>query len=128
MADPEQFDLILISDSGKPYLVKMKTVGDGHEPASVEPLDSVFEDVPLLLRDEGTTLAIMPDAPNPSSGCTCTLLNMQSIRGAIKPLPEDPNRDALAKARRALRTGGSLAISSHDGKKEEHQGKPPSRK
>src|SRR5262249_44831995 len=93
MQDINQFDLILISDSGKPFLVKMKEVGDGHEPASVEPLDTVFEDVPLLLRDVGTTFAIMPDAPNPQSGVTCVLLNMQSIKGSLK-ISADPNREA----------------------------------
>jgi hypothetical protein len=119
MQDISQNDLILISDSGKPYLVKMKQVGDGHEPSTIEPLDAVFEDVPLLLRDEGTTLAIMPDAPNPQSGATCVLLNMQSIRGSIQPLAADPNRDALVKARKTLRSGGSITLSGPGGDKAE---------
>jgi hypothetical protein len=117
MSVPGQFDLILISDSGKQYLIKMKETPDGHEPESVEPLDPSLSEVPNLLRESGATLAIMPDAPSAQGGCTCVLLNMQNIKNAIRP-SVDPSFEAMAKVRRALRAGATLSIKSGDKEEE----------
>jgi len=109
-----QFDLIIISDSGVPYLVKMKETPTGRVPDVVEKLDQVFVDVPNEMRDEGVTLAIMPDAPTPEDGCSCFLLNLQNIRNAIQP-PADPVRRALRVAAKALRAGKTLTVPGDEG-------------
>ena len=76
-----QHDLILVSDSGKFYLVKMKDNSDGtHEPIGIEVLDKSFEALPAELRDNGVELADIPD-PVSTGGCSCYLLNLQRLSG-----------------------------------------------
>lgn len=107
-----QKDLILISDSGEPYVVIMKDDGTGSGgriPHEVVKLDDIHADVPKDMRDDGVTLAVMPDTPDSDGGCSCFLLNLQSIRDAIH-LPMSPARLARLRAARALRQGKTLKV------------------
>lgn len=76
----DQHDLILISDTGNFYLVKMKETPAGHEPAGVEPLAAEFQALPADLRDNGVELADIPDNVA-VGGCSCFLLNLQRLSG-----------------------------------------------
>lgn len=77
----DQHDLILISDSGKFYLVKMREQQNGtHEPVEVQPLDAGFQALPRELRDNGVELADIPDNVA-VGGCSCYLLNLQRLSG-----------------------------------------------
>ncbi len=82
-----EHDLILVSDSGAFYVVKMKASADDprhHEPTSVEPLAPVFQAMPKFMRDSGVTTAYLPQHAFPG-GCTCTLFNMQNVKGSGTP-------------------------------------------
>jgi hypothetical protein len=121
MPTPDKFDLILISDSGKKYLVKMKTVGENHEPTSLHELKAGdTNELPDMLREEGVTLAILPDDPG-AGGCTCILLNLESFENVPKP-DRDPNFENIIKAKRALREGATIDVSHPDKKKSKLEG------
>lgn len=87
--DPNQNDLIIASDDGKFFVIKMDAKGD---PQQILPLDPALSNIPIMLQDAGTTLAIMPDAPA-GGGCTCVLLNMKSIRASLNSLRPQPNKE-----------------------------------
>ncbi len=93
-----QHDLILISDSGKFYLVKMTPSSDGvtHEPTSVAPLDQTFQAVPAKLRDQGVELADLPDDVE-QGGASCFLLNLQRLAGAAPTPPRSKKKKKTAK-------------------------------
>jgi hypothetical protein len=84
----DPFDLILISDTGKFFVVKMKEVVDGdekgHIPDRVEELQPVFQGVPEALRVQGVELADIPEHVN-AGGCSCFLLNLQRMEGRGPP-------------------------------------------
>jgi hypothetical protein len=124
--DITAFDLIFISDAGTPFLIRTADKNGDHQPISIEELNPVFRPVPLLLRDQGATLAVMPDAPAQQGGCTCVLLNMQSIRDSI--VPDNPNLQALAKAHEVLQGGGSITLETPNGTSETIAGHRETRK
>jgi hypothetical protein len=72
------YDLIVVSDTGKFFVVKMKETQGGHEPATVEPLDPTFQKVPDYLRSQGVELADIREHVN-VGGASCYLLNLQRI-------------------------------------------------
>jgi hypothetical protein len=75
----DPYDLILVSDTGKFFVVKMKSApGGGHEPSTIEPLDPAFQKVPDYLRSQGVELADIPEHVN-AGGCSCYLLNLQRV-------------------------------------------------
>lgn len=75
----DQNDLILVSDSGKFYLIKMKTVGDHHEPeGQVVELEAPLQTLPEQLRSYGVELADIPDNGAPG-GASCYLLNLERL-------------------------------------------------
>jgi hypothetical protein len=79
------YDLILVSDTGNFFLVKMKDTPQGHEPAgAVVPLEPEFQGVPDYLRSQGVELADIPEHTN-AGGCSCYLLNLQRIEGRKQP-------------------------------------------
>jgi hypothetical protein len=77
-----QDDLILISDSGQFYVIKMTASGAFHEPDHIEPLDPTFQVLPDSLRAAGVELADLPDHAV-DAGCSCYLLNLQSLSGHV---------------------------------------------
>lgn len=107
-----QHDLILISDSGKFYLVKMRADPGGihNEPVgTVVPLETTFEAVPEQLRAFGVELADLPDNVM-GGGASCFLLNLQRLSGAapIPPLTHKPThgkKKKKTKTRAKVRTG-----------------------
>jgi hypothetical protein len=77
----DQHDLILISDAGEFFLVKMQDNGDGtHTPFRVDPLNLEFQALPKFLRDSGVELADIPDNVS-AGGCSCYLLNLKRLSG-----------------------------------------------
>lgn len=78
--DIAQEDLILISDSGSFYVVKMKATGGFHEPDRIEKLDPEFQTLPESLRAAGVEVADLPDRAV-AAGCSCYLLNLQRLSG-----------------------------------------------
>lgn len=83
MADQQidQHDLILVSDAGEFFLVKMEKQADGtHKPARIETLDPAFHGLAIELRDMGVELADIPDNVS-AGGCSCFLLNLQRLSG-----------------------------------------------
>jgi hypothetical protein len=75
------YDLILVSDTGKFYVVKMKETNQGHEPdGTIEVLNEVFKAIPDALRSQGVELADIPEHVH-TGGCSCMLLNLQRIEG-----------------------------------------------
>jgi hypothetical protein len=104
--DPKQnidpYDLILVTDNGQFFVVKMQEQNQGHEPIRIEPLNNAFKPVPEALRTMGIELADIPEHVN-TGGCSCVLLNLQRIEG------RGPSKDdALAKGAqiRAVIGGG----------------------
>jgi|SoiMethySBSTD1v2_1073268.scaffolds.fasta_scaffold02639_16 hypothetical protein len=75
-----QHDLILISDSGKFYLIKMKETPAGHEPQAVEELEVQLQTLPEKLRAHGVEVADIPDNLS-AGGASCYLLNLQRLSG-----------------------------------------------
>jgi len=81
------YDLILISDTGAFFVVKMKDApGGGHEPDHVEALQPVFQAVPDALRMQGVELADIPEHVA-AGGCSCYLLNLQRIENRASSTP-----------------------------------------
>src|SRR6187402_2318515 len=110
---PDANDLILVSDTGKIFLIKMKAVSGGNVPSSISELPSGVAAVPRLLRDQNATLAILPDEPD-GGGATCTLLNMLSIKPALRPKLTQ-SQQAIIDAQRAVEAGHQVAIVSKSG-------------
>lgn len=81
---PKKNDLILVADTGKIFHVKMVEQNGGWEPVSVSALDDGLSTIPRTLRDMNATVAILPDEPA-GGGCTCTLLNLRSIKPSLDP-------------------------------------------
>ena len=114
MSIPDANDLILVSDTGKIFLIKMKVDADGgHIPADISELPAAIAEVPAMLRDANATLAILPDEPG-GGGATCTLLNMMSIKPALNPQMTKTQK-AILDATRALKDGHDVAIVKKDG-------------
>ena len=113
-------DVIVISDSGQMYWLQTTAEGDGHEPTAIVPLDEVFQTVPAELRGQGVSLAIMPESAT-QGGCTCYLLNLESLKGA-RP-KANPNLVAAAKIHQFLDTGGKVILVDEHGKSREIIGK-----
>jgi hypothetical protein len=80
-------DVILVSDSGAFYVVKMKD----REPVAIEPLAPVFQQMPKFMRDSGVTMAHLPQHAFPG-GATCYLVNLQSLRTPA-PAPTSTDTD-----------------------------------
>jgi hypothetical protein len=77
----DQHDLILVSDSGKFYLIKMSQMGNDHEPAGpVVPLDEALQTLPEQLRSYGVEVADIQDT-GAVGGASCYLLNLQRLSG-----------------------------------------------
>jgi hypothetical protein len=77
----DQHDLILISDTGEFFLVKMVPDGyGGHRPDHIEPLSLQFQGLPTIMRDNGVELADIPDNVL-GGGCSCFLLNLKRLSG-----------------------------------------------
>jgi|GEM_PF-3793369 len=77
----DQHDLILVSDSGDFYLIKMQVDGNGnHQPIRIEELALEFQGLPTSLRDNGVELADIPDNVA-AGGCSCFLLNLKRLSG-----------------------------------------------
>jgi hypothetical protein len=77
----DQHDLILVSDTGDFYLVKMAPDGNGgHQPDHIEPLAPQFQGLPTIMRDNGVELADIPDNVL-GGGCSCFLLNLKRLSG-----------------------------------------------
>src|SRR5262249_15780226 len=77
-----EHDLILVSDSGDFYVVKMKESEGSpghHEPVSVEPLAPVFQAMPKFMRDSGVTMAHLPQHAFPG-GAPCYLFNLKEVK------------------------------------------------
>jgi hypothetical protein len=71
-------DVILVSDSGAMYVVKMTESGDATG-ASIEPLADVFQPGAQFLVDSGVAVANMPHHAF-AGGITCVLVNLKSLR------------------------------------------------
>jgi len=84
-------DLILVTDNGQFFVVKMQAQNDGHEPVAIQPLDDAFKPIPDALRSLGVELADIPEHVN-VGGCSCILLNLQRIEGRG---PSDADAQAI---------------------------------
>jgi len=79
------YDLILVSDTGEYFLVKMKETPQGHVPSgAVEQLDPIFTAIPKALMAQGVELADIPEHVA-AGGCSCYLLNLHRIEGRKNP-------------------------------------------
>jgi hypothetical protein len=103
ITEVSQDDLVLVSDSGDIYVVKMQADLNGrHQPNNVGPLDPSLQTLPATLRDDGVSLAIMPEGVDTSGGVTCYLLNLQSVASALHP-QASPTARVLVQVASALR-------------------------
>ena len=111
---PDANDLILVADTGQIFLIKMSPVAGGNIPTSISELPASTAEVPAMLRDANATLAILPDEPG-GGGATCTLLNMISIKPALRPVMTKSQKSVLD-AQRAIDKGHTVAIVDPGGK------------
>lgn len=93
----DPYDVIIVSDNGAFFVVKMQVQNGGHEPVRIEPLNDVFKPVPDALRSQGVELADIPEHVS-TGGCSCVLLNLQRIEGRGPAKDEKAAKEGAAAA------------------------------